>query len=256
MKTLAFFNQKGGVGKTTSVIQVASFLARDNNKILVVDGDPQANATGFFLSNTEVRGVLSDYISKEKNLKEIITTALISKRDGAKPSAIGVDVLAISRTAYGDQIDNDVFKNIVSEVQEIYDYIIFDCPPALSNMSIAILAATNFVFVPLESDINSASGASELLDTIAEIKQAGLNNDLKIGGVFINKYAGNTNFSRYMYNQFDEQFGDLFIEQVVRSSTAVAESAYMARPFAWFKKSVNAARDYEALTECIKERSK
>ncbi len=254
MKTLAFFNQKGGVGKSTSVIQVSSFLARDNNKVLVVDGDPQANATGFFLYNTQPNGVLAEYIRNEKSLSDIITPALISKRDGAKPCEIGIDVIAISRTSFGDQISQELFQHIVEEVKDNYDYIVFDCPPALSDMSVAILAATEYVFVPLEADVNSASGASELLDTIEEIKASKLNPQIKIGGTFINKYNGNTNFAKYMYEQFKEQFGDMFIDQVIRSNVAVYESAFFSRPFAWFKKGINAARDYEALTEIIKER--
>lgn len=250
---ISFFNQKGGVGKSTSAIQVASFMAKANKKVLLIDGDPQANATDFMLNATKAKGYLSDLINNEKELDEIITPALISKRDGAKPKEIGVDVLPISRASFAQEVAIDMFTNVVNQVRDRYDYIIFDCPPALNDMSVSILCATDKVFVPIECDINSATGSTELLETVNNIISEKLNEHLEIGGVFITKYVGRTKFAQYMYEQFVEQFGELLVSQPIRANTAVAESAYMGRPLAWFKTKSNAALDYENFANKIME---
>lgn len=256
MKKLALFNQKGGCAKTTSVVNIAGYMAKKGRKVLVVDCDPQANATQFLLMENEpVTDTIVSAISGEKDLKEVIVPALIRTRGNAKPKYLGIDVVPAERSmAVAELADEYVIRKLLEQVGEHYDYIFFDCPPYLGEFTLNILAAADRVLVPATVDKDALEGYAELIDTINMLKSNGVNPELSVLGVFLTIYNGREAFDRYMAGECAETFGDTYINIPIRRHTFAKQSALFGRPLCWYKPTSKIAKDYEALTVEIMKR--
>lgn len=257
MKKIALFNQKGGCAKTTSVVNIAGFLAKKGKKVLVVDCDPQANATQFLLMENEpVADTIVSVVDGEKDIAEVILPALIRTRGNANPKNIGIYVLPAERSMAVAELENEyVLKNLLLQVDGKYDYVIFDCPPYISEFTVNILAATDKVLVPATVDKDALEGYGELIDTINLLKSNGVNPNLDVLGVFLTIYNERELFDRYMAKECAETFGDTYIDIPIRRHTYAKQSALFGRPLCWYKPSSKVAKDYEALTDEIIERT-
>lgn len=249
MKILSLFNQKGGVAKTTSTVNVASFLARDGYKVLVIDADAQGNSSNYLSCDNDK--TIVDYLKGECGIEEIVYEAEIETKGGAKPKAVGIDVIPSDRSLYGYEMEIDFYKSLIKSLKKSYDYIIFDCPPALNSITLAVMCAVEKVFIPISVDIDSMNGYKEILTTIENINEEGYNN-VSVGGAFLTSLVPSGAYDKYIVDVAKDVFGDDLLDTYIRRCADVKASRHFCRPLAWFKTGGNAAQDYKALTDEIK----
>lgn len=257
---IAFFNQKGGTAKTTSTIDVAGILAKNyGKKVLVVDADPQANSSKTLLMESgydENTLTIVDVIEGRCNINDAIQKALLKVQNGDRSRALprGIDILPTKRGMSGLEIDDDfVIKNLVKQIRRTrnhcynYNFILFDCPPYLSEFSINILATVDYVLVPASTDKDSLDGYGELIDTIQNLKIMNINSKIKVLGAFLTMFSRKNAIDMQIYNDCVEILGDSFIDIPIRMDTQAKEASYMGKPLCWYARTTGANRDYELL---------
>lgn len=271
---IAVFNQKGGVGKTTSVVNIAGILAKQGKKVLLVDADPQANTTSTMLMENiaeyedetglnflDQHDTLLEVIEEPKKINAAIIKSKIVVRDGQKAKWRGIDVLPSKRALAGVEInENDDMVNVISQIKRTrnhaydYDFILFDLPPYLSELSINVLCAVDHVLVPATVDKDSLDGYSELIDTVENIKMMGINPKLNILGVFLTMINSQTKYDKEMYIRIKESLGKNFIEVPVRWNTNAKLASHIGCPLCWFKRTSKITKDYEVIVNEILKR--
>lgn len=252
MKKIALFNQKGGCAKTTSVINIAGSLAKRGNRLLVVDCDPQANLTKALLMELDEEPTQSivDVMNQTADINEVIVTAPIRTRGNANPKDIGIDILPTNRTMATISPESDyVLKEAIASVRKEYDYVIYDCPPYMSEFTVNILAASDYVLVPATVDADSLDGYGELIDTVSVLQAEGINPTLDILGVFLTIYTDRESFDRYIKVQSAETCGDYFFSQTIRRHTYAKQTRLFGRPLCYYKPKSAVANDYELLVD-------
>lgn len=271
---IAVFNQKGGVGKTTSVVNIAGALAKKGKHVLVVDADPQANATSTLLMENiadyeEETGKsfydehlsLLEVLENPKLVNEAIIPAKIVIRAGAPAKKRGIDVLPSKRALAGVEIkeNNDTIK-VIEKIRRTrnhlcdYDYILFDMPPYLSDLSINVLSACNKVIIPATIDKDSLDGYMQLTDTVQNIRMMGINPELEIAGVFLTMISSVSEYDREMYAEIKESLGDLMFDVPIRRHDDAKKASHIGCPLAWYKRNGKVTNDYKAVTYEIMRR--
>lgn len=261
MKKIAFFNQKGGVGKTSACVNIAGCLCKIFDKrVLVVDCDSQGNATSYLLTeNTEpIEYTLTDlFAGVDVKFSEIVKPVIMTLKQKKEPERIGIDVIPISRAIDRVNIKElTVLKDFLAEQEDNYDYCLLDCPPHLSDMSLNALCAADFVVVPSQADPDSLSGYSMLVDSINEIRQSGYNVGVEILGVMVNNITPHLALDRYMYQMFRDGFKKMLLLQPIKRSTDVAQARFFGKPLCYYKPNSPITEDYISLTEEIISRTR
>lgn len=279
---LAVFNQKGGVAKTTTVFNMAGILAKSGAKVLVIDVDSQANVSSSLLMENmadydEKHGTVGQMLDEVMTLKDIIEVpsrindaiikAKICIRDGCAAKWRGIDVIPANSRLQDlrveDMDDEDSLYAIRDAIGMIrrtrkhaydYDYILFDLPPHLGELSVAVLAASDHVLVPATVDSYSMNGYGELMDTVDSIRNMGLNPDLDVIGVFFTMIQPLQKYDRSMYQDVREQLGSVFIDTPIRSNSNAKLAAHIGCPLCWLKRSAGVTQDYIAVTEEVLRR--
>lgn len=246
MKVISFLNIKGGVAKTTSCVNVAACLGKQGYKVLVIDADPQANATsslGMYKSDgigmyELLKGEEHDYI-KETAFKGVSVVP-----SNIKLIASEGEILADSKRPREIRL-----KKWMDKLTESYDYILIDCPPNLGMLTVNALAITDYVLVPIKIDKYALDGFEYLLSAIDEAKE-NLNSNLKFLGAFITMDK-RTKINQEIKNDLCAVLKDKFFKQTIRENVDVIKSTFEFVPVSYFKKNSNAAKDYESLTKEI-----
>ena len=223
MKKIAVFNQKGGVGKTTTVFNLAGCLSKRGYRILVVDCDPQHNITNSLhmesMDQVELTYTLTDVLSEKVMLQEAVYTSMIRTRGNAKPKDLGIHFVPSDRRLSSLTLnDGDILKKALADLEDAYDYVLFDCPPGLSDIIINALVASDYILVPVGADKDSLDGYGELIDTVQTIVSNKINPDLKILGVFMTLVSSRDPFDQYLY---DDQTAELCQEIAILCKTAL-----------------------------------
>ncbi|MFT8363837.1 MAG: AAA family ATPase [Sporolactobacillus sp.] len=226
-KILAVANQKGGVGKTTTAVNLAACMAALGCKTLLVDVDPQGNATsGSGVDKGEVDECVYDVLVEEKDIAEVIKPSTVDNLD-VVPSAIqlaGAEIELVST------ISREVrLKRALEKIQDIYDYIVIDCPPSLGLLTINALTAADAVIIPVQCEYYALEGLSQLLNTV-RLVQKHLNHHLAIEGVLLTMLDARTNLGLQVIQEVKKYFQDRVFHTIIPRNVRLSEAPSHGKP--------------------------
>jgi chromosome partitioning protein len=246
---IAVLNQKGGVGKTTTAINLAAYLAKDGRSVLVVDLDPQGNSTsGLGIDKHKLNSTLYDVLFSRADASQ--TTHKISNKLHVLPSnanLAGAEVEMVS--LQGREL---LLRNVLGGLH--YDYILIDCPPSLGLLTINALAAANSVLIPVQAEYYALEGLSQLLNVIQQVRQA-LNPGLDILGVLITLYDSRNSLSDQVKKELENYFGTKLFNTIVPRNVRLAEAPSFGKTIAEHDKWSKGARAYKALAREVEKRT-
>ena len=250
--TISLANQKGGVGKTTSAVNCAAAIGALGKRVLLVDLDPQGNATsGVGIQRKKIK--LSSYdlmIGRAKASEAVIETAFAN---------LSVIPAQISLTgAEFELIDMEkrelLLKNALSEIEDWYDYIIIDCPPSLGILSINALAASSGVIIPMQCEFYSLEGLSQLMLTIKQVKKL-YNPPLEITGILITMYNGRLNLSMQVLDELKKYYAEKLFKTGVVRNVKLSEAPSYGEPIIYYDKHSKGAKAYMEIAQEIIDRT-
>ena len=250
-KIISVINQKGGVGKTTTVINLAAGLTMKGKKILVIDLDPQGNATtGLGLSNTTSSDqTIYNVLNGNKNISDVIQTTKFENLDlissNVDLSGLEVETAGDSRRAFKLK---DELALILNNSELSYDYIIIDCPPSLSLLTIMALVASNALVVPLQTEFFALEGLTQLMKTIERIK-SNLNPSLDIRGILLTMYDKRNKLSGEVETEARNYFKDKVYNTAVPRNVRLSEAPSHGVPVLIYDKACPGSRAYFSFTE-------
>ena len=250
-KIISVINQKGGVGKTTTVINLAAGLTMKGKKILVIDLDPQGNATtGLGLSNTE-NSELTIYsvLNGNKKISEVVQSTKFENLNlvtsNVDLSGLEVETAGDSRRAFKLK---DELASILNDSGSSYDYILRDCPPSLSLLTIMALVASEELVVPLQTEFFALEGLTQLMKTIDRIK-SNLNETLNIRGILLTMYDKRNRLSGEVEKEAREYFKDIVYQTIVPRNVRLSEAPSHGVPVLIYDKACPGSKSYFSFTE-------
>ena len=248
-KIIALTNQKGGVGKTTSAVNIAASLAVSEIKTLLIDMDPQANTTTGIAEIIEKRAENTIYetLVDEIPIKDTITKTTFNYLDAilSTNDLVGAEIELVSVIARELEL-----KKSLAKVKRIYDYIIIDCPPSLGLLTLNSLTAANALIIPIQAEYYALEGLGQLLNTIRLVQQH-LNKNLKIAGVLVTMFDGRLNLSKQVLGEVKGYFGDKLFNTVIHRNVRLGEAPSFGKPALLYDANSVGAQDYMTLVEEI-----
>ena len=245
-KTIALFNQKGGVGKTTTAINLSAALAEAGQKVLAVDADPQGNMTsGFGLEKDDYENNTYTLMLGESTIREAIVADVLPGLD-VLPSS--VDLAATEIELVGIEKKEYILKNALGQVADDYDLIIIDCPPSLNTLTINAMTAADRVIVPIQCEYYALEGLSQLIYTINLIQQR-LNPELAIEGVVFTMYDSRTNLSMQVVENVKENLDQRIFRSIIPRNVRLAEAPSYGMPITEYDSRCPGAQAYRNLAD-------
>lgn len=251
MKTLAILNQKGGSGKTTTAINLASSLVEQGKKVLVLDLDPQGSASKW-LGVDSSSNKLYEVFAANTHLSDIVCNYCVADFDiiPSSPWLINAD------KALSNEIGaENILKRNILRLENKWDYLLMDCPPNLGIMSLNALNATQKVLIPVETHIMAVQGLVKLLQTIQTVQER-LNPDLKIDGILACRVNKRTRLSKTIVADLRKRFKDQVYKTVIRENIRLAEAPSFEKPINLYDPKSLGAEDYRSLSKEIIKRNK
>ncbi len=243
---LAVTNQKGGVGKTTTAVNLSAYLASMGKKLLLLDIDPQGNTTsGIGLDKDKLQGCIYDALINEVFVENVIY----------KTKQKNLDIIPATIQLAGAEIElvptlsREVrLRTVIEPVRERYDFIIIDCPPSLGLLTLNALTAADAVLVPIQCEYYALEGLGQLVNTINLVKKH-LNKSLKIGGVLLTMHDVRTNLSEQVAEEVRKYFGELVFQSVIPRSVRLSEAPSHGKAILDYDPKSKGAEIYEDLAE-------
>ena len=251
MKIISIINQKGGVGKTTTVINLASALSQQGKKILVIDLDPQGNATtGLGLSNVEQSdGTIYGVLNGTKLISEVIKKTKFENLDLVTSN---VDLSGLEVETAGDVDRAFILKvklaSYLNDSSGLYDYIFIDCPPSLSLLTVMALVSSNSLLVPLQTEFFALEGLTQLMKTIDRIK-VNLNPELEIRGILLTMYDRRNKLSSQVEQEARNYFKEKVYQTVIPRNVRLSEAPSHGVPVLIYDKSCPGSKSYYEFTD-------
>ena len=250
-RIVALANQKGGVGKTTTTINLAAALVQKGARVLIIDLDPQGNAsTGLGIDTENRKFTTYDLLLGEAELDEVVQTTDV---EGLYISPATVDLSSADLEMVSNEKRSFMLRDILRQkAVDAYDldYIFIDCPPSLSLLTVNAMVASDSILVPLQSEFFALEGLSQLMLTVREVRQTA-NQNLRIEGVVLTMYDQRNNLSRQVELDARENLGDLVFKTVIPRNVRVSEAPSFAMPVLTYDPQSKGSLAYLALAEEI-----
>lgn len=245
-KIITIVNQKGGVGKTTTAINLSSSLSFLGKRSLLIDTDTQGNTTsGLGFDKNEIEFTVYEVLTGQCNLRDAIIHTELENLDmiGSNINLAGASVELVNVS------DRErILKNALKEVEDEYDYILIDCPPALGLITLNNLTAAESVLIPLQCEYYALEGMSELLDTIFLV-QKNLNPELTIEGILMTMYDRRTNLSKQVVAEVMNYFGDKVYQTIIPRNVKLGEAPSFGKPAILYSPEASGAQAYMELAK-------
>ena len=252
-KILAFTNQKGGVGKTTSAVNVALSLAVSEVKTLLIDLDPQSNATtGLSELFGDLNGNIYDIMLNGDGAKGVITSTSFTHLDviASTNDLVGAEIELVGVMAREYQL-----QKALKKIKKNYDIIIIDCPPSLGLLTINALTASDALVIPIQCEYYALEGLGQLLNTV-RLVQRHLNKRLEIVGILMTMYDGRLNLSKQVVKEVNGFFKDKLFKTFIHRNVRLSEAPSFGKPALLYDANSTGAQNYMSLTEEILQRVK
>ena len=245
MRILAITNQKGGVGKTTSAVNLSAALAKLGKRVLLIDLDPQGNATtGCGIVKTDALPTVYQLLIGDTTLGGAIVK-----------TEFGFDILPANRELAGAEIElieldgrEQRLKDALATVVDQYDYVLIDCPPALNMLTVNALVASQSVMIPMQCEYYALEGLSDLVETLRKVR-GNLNPDLEIEGLLRTMYNAQNTLTQQVSDELMNHFGDKVYETIIPRNVRLAEAPSHGKPATAYDASSKGAQAYVALAE-------
>jgi len=243
---ISISNQKGGVGKTTTAVNLSASLAVAEKRCLLVDCDPQGNAsTGLGIDRAALKNGLYDLILGSASEEEVITRTAVEGLSliGATADLVGAEVEMVSAEAREYRI-----RNSLAPLRERFDFIFLDCPPSLGFLTLNALTAADSVLVPLQCEYYALEGLTHLLETVKAVRQ-GLNPSLKLAGILLTMHDSRNNLSLQVEEEVRGHFGDRVFKTIIPRNVRLSEAPSHGKPILLYDIRTTGAQSYLALAK-------
>ena len=250
-RIIAVANQKGGVGKTTTSINLAACLAEKGKKVLAVDMDPQGNLTsGLGVDKDSVEKSIYELIIGEVDIKEVINKEVLENLD-IIPTSIDLSAAEIELIGVDDK--EYILRNAIDQVKDQYDFVIIDCPPSLSMLTINAMTTADSVIVPIQCEYYALEGLSQLIHTVELVKDR-LNSKLEIEGIVFTMYDARTNLSLQVVENVKDNLQQNIYKTIIPRNIRLAEAPSYGLPINKYDPKSTGAESYMRLADEVIER--
>lgn len=245
VKVISIANQKGGVGKTTTSVNLSACLAQKGKRVLLIDIDPQGNATsGLGVEAHDKKSVYNVIVDEEK-MQDTIQSTMIKTLDvcPANIDLAGAEVELVSMVSRETRL-----KDAIDEIKDDYDYVLIDCPPSLGLITLNAFTASDSVLVPIQCEYYALEGLGQLINTI-KLVQKHLNKKLEVEGVVLTMFDSRTNLSLQVANEVEKYFGNKVFQTIIPRNIRLSEAPSHGLPISLYDKDSKGAETYKKLAK-------
>ncbi|MDF2503234.1 MULTISPECIES: ParA family protein [Clostridium] len=247
MKVISVFNQKGGVGKTTTNINLCSYLAMKGYKILTIDIDPQGNTTsGLGIDKSNIDKSIYDVITNDSPLKDVILKSQLIENLYVAPSTLELAGAEIEIIEMKNR--ESILKNKINELNSEYDYVFIDCPPSLGLLTLNSLCVSSSVLIPIQAEFYALEGVGQLVNTIQLVKKS-LNKRIYVEGVILTMFDNRTKLSNEVCKEVNKYFENKVYKTTIPRNIRLAEAPSFGLPILLYDDKCKGAECYDKLSE-------